>query len=49
MNENDLLVEYGKLQLERETHIARLRNTEQRMAQIRQNLIELKSKKKNGK
>jgi len=40
--EKDLLAEYGSLQLEKETHIARLQDTERRMQQIKQKLIALK-------
>jgi hypothetical protein len=31
--------QYGKLQFERETHIARLQDTERRMAQVKQQVI----------
>jgi len=44
--EQGLLAQLGRLQLERETHIARLRVTEQQMQQVRVQLMD--SKGKNG-
>lgn len=39
-----LLEEYGQLQLERETHLARLQDTNRRMEEVKKKLIETKAK-----
>jgi len=45
-NERDLLAQYGRLELEKETHISRLQDTERQMADVRQRLINLKAEGK---
>ncbi len=47
--EKDLLAVYGRLQLEREVHTERLNNTNQRMFQIKQELIKQQEKQNDQK
>ena len=44
VDEKDLLAQYGQLQLERETYGARLRDIENKMNNVKQELINLKQK-----